>query len=152
MISTRGRYALRVMVDLAEHQQGEHIFPLRILPSARAFQRSIWRVFSSYWCDGLLVGLRGKGGGYRLTRPPELYSGNILRPTEGSLAPVACLEDNAIQQPHLYVPNAAHVERPQHTDQQLFRALPLPIFRGRTAALPAPKGRSFCITGRAVEL
>jgi Rrf2 family iron-sulfur cluster assembly transcriptional regulator len=99
MISTRGRYALRVMVDLAEHQQGERYIPLKDIAKRQGIsEKYLESILKLLVRDGLLVGLRGKGGGYRLTRPPESYTvANILRPTEGSLAPVACLESNAIQ-------------------------------------------------------
>lgn len=93
MISTKGRYALRVMIDLAENNSGEYI-PLRDIAArqeiSEKYLESIVVVLSK---AGLLDGLRGKGGGYRLTKSPEQYTvGSILRLTEGSLAPVACLE------------------------------------------------------------
>ena len=95
MISTKGRYALRVMVDLAEHQ-GEGYLPLKEIAQrqeiSEKYLESILKVLVAH---KLLAGLRGKGGGYRLTRTPEEYTvGSILRLTEGSLAPVACLERN----------------------------------------------------------
>ena len=71
MISTKGRYALRVMVDLAEHQ-GEGYLPLRDIATrqeiSEKYLESILKVLVQ---NRLLEGLRGKGGGYRLTRPPE---------------------------------------------------------------------------------
>lgn len=92
MISTKGRYALRVMVDLAEHQ-GEGYLPLRDIATrqeiSEKYLESILKVLVQ---NRLLEGLRGKGGGYRLTRPPEACTvGDILRLTEGPIAPVACL-------------------------------------------------------------
>lgn len=92
-ISTRGRYALRVMVDLAQHQ-GDGYLPLKEIAERQAlsekYLESILKVLVQ---SGFLMGLRGKGGGYRLTRPPEQYTaGSILRLTEGSLSVVACLE------------------------------------------------------------
>ncbi len=94
MISTRGRYALRVMVDLAEHNSGEHI-PLKDIASrqeiSRKYLESITAVLSK---AGLIDGQHGKGGGYRLSRAPDEYTvGSVLKLTEGTLAPVACLEE-----------------------------------------------------------
>lgn len=92
MISTKGRYALRVMIDLAEHQAQGYL-PLKEIAQrqeiSEEYLESILKVLVR---SKLLAELRGKGGGYRLTRPPEQYTvGEILRLTEGSLAPVACL-------------------------------------------------------------
>ena len=95
-ISTRGRYALRVMIDLAEHGGGSYI-PLKDIAArqeiSQKYLESITALLSK---NGLVEGVHGKGGGYRLCRPPEEYTvGEILRLTEGSLAPVACLECGA---------------------------------------------------------
>lgn len=92
-ISTKGRYALRVMVDLAERETGEYV-PLKEIANrqeiSEKYLESIVIILAK---AGLLSGLRGKGGGYRLTRAPQEYTvGSILKLTEGSLAPVACLE------------------------------------------------------------
>lgn len=94
MISTRGRYALRVMLDLAQQEPDQYI-PLKDIATRQGisekYLESIIRALSQ---NGDLRGIRGKGGGYQLTRSPEEYSiGHILRLTEGSLAPVSCLED-----------------------------------------------------------
>lgn len=96
MISTRGRYALRVMVDMAEHQ-GDGYLPLKEIAKrqeiSEKYLESIIKVLVQH---RMLTGLRGKYGGYRLTKPPEDYTvGSILRLTEGTLAPVACLEDGS---------------------------------------------------------
>ena len=96
MVSTKGRYALRVMIDLAEHDDGLYI-PLKEIAArqdiSEKYLESIVKLLTR---NGDLVGVRGKGGGYRLTRKPEEYPlGEILRLTEGSLAPVACLEEGA---------------------------------------------------------
>ena len=96
LVSTKGRYALRVMIDLAEHSSGGYI-PLRDIAErqdiSEKYLESIVVLLSK---AGLLEGLRGKGGGYKLTRRPEQYTaGSILKVTEGTLAPVACLEDRA---------------------------------------------------------
>ncbi|MCI8808914.1 MAG: RrF2 family transcriptional regulator [Oscillibacter sp.] len=93
LISTKGRYALRVLVDLAEHQP-EGWVPLKEVAErqeiSEKYLESILKILVK---NSLLTGLRGKGGGYRLTRAPETYTvGSILRLTEDSLAPVSCLE------------------------------------------------------------
>ena len=90
IVSTKGRYALRVMVELAQHQ-GDGYVPLNVIAErqdiSEKYLESILKVLVQ---DKLLTGLRGRGGGYRLTKAPEDYTlGEILRLTEGSLAPVA---------------------------------------------------------------
>ena len=92
MISTRGRYALRVMVDLAE-QNTEDYVPLNEIARRQEISvKYLEIILKELVRQGLLQGHRGKGGGYRLTRPPEEYTvGEILTLTEGSLATVACL-------------------------------------------------------------
>ena len=96
MVSTKGRYALRVMIDLAEHQT-EGCIPLKEIASRQQIsEKYLESIIKSLVKSNMLVGLRGKGGGYRLTRSADQYTvGEILRLTEGSLAPVACLETNA---------------------------------------------------------
>ena len=96
MISTRGRYALRVMIDLAE-QQTNNFVPLKEIAERQEIsEKYLENIVKNLVQNGFLEGLRGKGGGYRLCRPPEDYSvGEILRITEGELAPVACLERGA---------------------------------------------------------
>ncbi len=91
--STKGRYALRVMIDLAEHP-AEGFIPLREIAKRQEISEKYLEIILKLLVRaGLVVGLRGKGGGYRLNRPPEQYTvGEILRCTEDSLAPVACLE------------------------------------------------------------
>lgn len=93
LVSTKGRYALRVMVDLAEHQAAGRI-PLKEIADRQGIsEKYLENILSILVRNGLLSGMRGKGGGYRLTRSPEQYTaGEILRLTEGSLAPVACLD------------------------------------------------------------
>ena len=93
LVSTKGRYALRVMLELAQSQPDTYM-PLPLIAQRQGisekYLESIIAVLSK---AGLVDGLRGKGGGYRLTRPTADYSvGEILRLTEGSLAPVTCLE------------------------------------------------------------
>lgn len=96
MVSTRGRYALRVMIDLAEHSSGSYI-PMKSVAERQEislkYMEKILRLLVS---ANLIEGVHGKGGGYRLTRAPQEYSiREILQLTEGSLAPVACLECGA---------------------------------------------------------
>ena len=92
MISTKGRYALRLMVDLAEHQQENYIPLKEIAQRQELSEKYLESIIKLLVRDHLLEGVRGKGGGYRLPRPPECYTvGSILRLTEGSLSPVACL-------------------------------------------------------------
>ena len=96
MISTRGRYALRVMLDLAQDESGSYV-PLddiaRREGMSEKYLESIIVVLSR---AGLVKALRGKGGGYMLTRKPQEYPiGEILRLTEKTLAPVTCLESGA---------------------------------------------------------
>ena len=94
LVSTKGRYALRVMIDLAEHV-GEGYLPLRDIARrqdiSEKYLESILKVLVK---DRLIEGLRGKGGGYRLTRAASDYTvGEVLRLTEGSLDPVSGLDD-----------------------------------------------------------
>ena len=96
MISTRGRYALRVMLDLAAHDADGYIPLKEIAHRQDISEKYLEIVLKVLVRNNLLTGLRGKGGGYRLSRAPEDYKvGEILRLTEGSLAPVSCLEAGA---------------------------------------------------------
>lgn len=94
MISTKGRYALLVMVDLAEHRGNEYV-PLRDIAERGGISEKYLESILKPLVQGkLVVGLRGKGGGYRLVRRPEKVSvGQVLRLEEETLAPVACLSD-----------------------------------------------------------
>ena len=96
LISTKGRYALRVMIDLAEHQT-EGFIPLKIIAQRQEIsEKYLENIIKLLVRARLLNGLRGKGGGYRLTKPPEQYTvRDILLLTEDSLAPVGCLEEDA---------------------------------------------------------
>ena len=96
MISTRGRYALRVMIDLAENGQSGYIAMKDIAGRQGISLKYLEKILPSLVVEKLVEGMHGKGGGYRLTRKPDEYTvGGILRLTEGDLAPVACLECNA---------------------------------------------------------
>ena len=92
MISTRGRYALRVLIDLAEPQNGEYI-PMKEVAARQDISLNyIERIMPVLTKAKLVEGVHGKGGGYRLTKNPKEYKvGDILRLTEGDLAPVACV-------------------------------------------------------------
>lgn len=97
LISTKGRYALRVMVDLAEHQNGGYIPLKEVAQRQNISEKYLESIIKLLVRGKLLTGLRGKGGGYKLTLAPDQYSvGDILRLTEDSLAPVACLEPGAL--------------------------------------------------------
>lgn len=93
MISTRGRYALRMMLDLAEHQENG-VVPLKDIAARQEISKKyLEQIIPILNRADMLATERGYQGGYRLTRPPKDYTlGDILRATEGSLAPVACLE------------------------------------------------------------
>jgi len=95
IVSTKGRYALRVMIDLAEHPTEGRI-PLREIAQRQEISEKYLEIILKMLVqEKLVAGLRGKGGGYRLNRPPEAYTvGEILRCTEDTLAPVACLESH----------------------------------------------------------
>ena len=96
MISTRGRYALRVLVDLAEHG-GDAYIPMKDVAERQGISlKYIEKIMPALTSGGLVEGVHGKGGGYKLTRSPaECSVGAVLRLTEGGLAPVRCLEDGA---------------------------------------------------------
>lgn len=96
MISTRGRYALRVLVDLAEQDRGDYV-PLNEIADRQGISiKYLEIILKTLVRNGLLKGHRGKGGGYRLTRKPEEYKiGEILELTEGSLSFVACAAPGA---------------------------------------------------------
>lgn len=93
LVSTKGRYALRVMLELAEHDQNEYV-PLKSIAENQSVSiKYLESILTSLSKAKIIDGMKGKGGGYRLNRSPKDYSvGEILRFTEGSLAPVACLD------------------------------------------------------------
>ena len=96
LISTKGRYALRVLVDMAEHQTAGYVPLKEIARRQEISEKYLESIVKTLVKDGVLVGLRGKGGGYRLSKSPDQFTvGYILGLTEGSLAPVACLEKGA---------------------------------------------------------
>lgn len=96
LISSKGRYAIRVILDLAENSKGEFI-PLKDIALrqgiSQKYMESIMTLLSK---NNYVEAVHGKGGGYRLNRPASEYKiGDILRLTEGTLAPVSCLQDGA---------------------------------------------------------
>ena len=93
MISTKGRYALRVMIDLAQHMDEEYVPLNEIADRQEKYLEIVLKILVQ---KKLLKGRRGKGGGYRLTRLPSEYTiGEILELAEGNLATVACLVPGA---------------------------------------------------------
>ncbi|MBQ6646360.1 MAG: Rrf2 family transcriptional regulator [Clostridia bacterium] len=92
MISTRGRYAIRVMLDLAQHNDGAYV-PLKDIAARQGISKKYLEIIVKDMVAGsLLVGASGKGGGYKLCRKPEEYNiGEILELMEGTLSSVACL-------------------------------------------------------------
>ncbi len=98
MITTRGRYAIRVMLDLVENDNGNYI-PLKDIAERQEISKKYLEIIvKDMVAGGLLKGASGKGGGYKLLRKPEEYNvGEILELMEGSLSPVACLADKGFE-------------------------------------------------------
>lgn len=97
-VSTKGRYALRVMLDLAEQEKGSYVPMKEVAARQEVSLKYLERILPALSKNKLIEGVQGKGGGYRLTRDPSQYTvGEILRLTEGDMAPVACLECGAGQ-------------------------------------------------------
>ena len=96
LISTRGRYALRVLLDLAENQDKGYSAMKKVAERQELSLKYIERIMPVLSKNHYVEGVQGKGGGYRLVKNPKEYRiGDILRLTEGTLAPVACLECNS---------------------------------------------------------
>jgi len=97
-VSTKGRYALRLMLDLAIHGKVDLVRIKDISERQDISDKYLEQIVSTLNKAGYVKSIRGPQGGYRLTKEPEQYTvGMILRLTEGSLAPVACLEDDVNQ-------------------------------------------------------
>lgn len=94
-ISTKGRYALRLMLDLAENGGNNENIPLKKVAERQEISlKYLEQIITSLCKAGYVKSIRGSQGGYRLNNPPEKYTvGMILRLTEGTLAPISCLED-----------------------------------------------------------
>ena len=96
LISTKGRYALRILVDMAEHQTENYITLQEGAQRQGISEKYLESIVRELVKKGVVAGQRGKGGGYRLcARPEEINVGDVLRGMEGSLAPVACLTEGA---------------------------------------------------------
>ena len=96
MISTRGRYALRILVDLAENRNDGYITLKEVADRQEISEKYLESIVKDLVKDGIIEGLRGKGGGYRLARPAdEINVLDILRSADGTMAPVACLEEGS---------------------------------------------------------
>ena len=93
LVSTRGRYALRVLIDIAEHQADGYL-PLKEVAQRQEISEKYLEAILKVLVKGrILTGIRGKGGGYRLSRAPEQFTvREILQMTEESQAPVSCLD------------------------------------------------------------
>lgn len=97
-VSAKGRYALRLMIDLAEHDNGEFIALKEISKRQNISVKYLEQIVVILGKGGFLRSTRGPQGGYMLTKDPSKYTaGDILRVIEGKLAPVACLEDEPNQ-------------------------------------------------------
>ncbi len=97
-ISTKGRYALRMLIDLAEHQHGGYISLKEISDRQNISKKYLEQIIPIFNKNNVLRTNRGSQGGYMLARSPEKYTvGEILRLTEGSLAPVDCVEQDPVE-------------------------------------------------------
>ena len=93
-ISTKGRYALRIMIDLARHDEGSYIRLKDIAERQNITLKYMEQIMPLLTKAGYVRSYRGNNGGYMLARKPEEYTvGDILRTTEVSMAPIACIED-----------------------------------------------------------
>lgn len=94
-ISTKGRYAIRMMIDLAQHDNGDYISLKDVSGREGITVKYLEQIVIPLSRAGYLRSQRGNNGGYRLTKPPHEYRvGDILRAMEGSLEPVTCLLDD----------------------------------------------------------
>ena len=101
LVSTKGRYALRIMLDLAQNSDGDYVVLMDVARRQDISEKYLESIVSSLTKAGLLTGLRGRGGGYRMSKTPDEYTiGEILRATEGPLAPVSCLKTEENECPH----------------------------------------------------
>ena len=100
LISTKGRYALRVLIDMAEHQSEGHIPLKEIAERQEISEKYLESIVKELVRHSIVTGVRGKGGGYRLRKSPDRINVfDILQIMEGTLSPVACLEDGAMPCP-----------------------------------------------------
>lgn len=96
MISTRGRYAIRVILDIANNQEEGYV-PMKDVASRQGLSlKYLEQILPTLTKNKILEGVQGKGGGYRLVKPLDQYTvGDVLRATEKDLAPVSCLAQGA---------------------------------------------------------
>ena len=100
MISTKGRYALRIMIDLAQNGENGNVALKDIAERQHISKKYLEIIVRDLVKSGMIEGVSGKGGGYKLCRRPDEYTVfEIIEVMEGTLAPVACLEDNAWECP-----------------------------------------------------
>ena len=103
MISTKGRYALRIMLDLSQHIDDGYISLSRISERQKISVKYLEAIVAMLNKAGMVESLRGKEGGYKLTKKPEEYTiASIIKLTEGSIAPVSCLEGETNSCEHAY--------------------------------------------------
>ena len=96
-VTSKGRYALRFMLDLAQRQEDDYVSLKTVADRQGISLKYLEAIVGSLKKGGLLDSSRGKEGGYRLCKPPEAYTaGEILRCIEDSLAPVACIKDGSV--------------------------------------------------------
>ena len=96
MISTKGRYSIRILLDLAEHRNGGYIPMKEVAARQDISLKYIEKLMPALKAAGFIESVHGIGGGYRLAREPETYTlWDILLRSEGDLAPVSCLKDGA---------------------------------------------------------
>ena len=101
LISTKGRYALRVMADLARNGGEEYVVLMDIAERQNISEKYLEGIVAALSRCGFLQTQRGRGGGYRLARCPEEYAvGDILRVAEGSIAPVSCVKSGESECPN----------------------------------------------------
>ena len=102
LISTKGRYALRVLIDMAEHSGNEFIKLRDIAQRQEISEKYLESIVKELVKNNIVVGLRGKGGGYKLAKAPDdIIVGDVLRIMEGGLSPVACLENSSMICPRI---------------------------------------------------
>ena len=95
-ITTRGRYALRVLIDLAEHRSEGYVAMREVAERQDISLKYLEKILPSLVEAGLIEGVHGKGGGYRLVKDPSEYRvGEVLRISEDTISPVACLAPEA---------------------------------------------------------